>query len=59
MSRLDLAEGMYYFDVGIYKKDWSETFDYKYHARKLVVGESSDEEGHMLPPTKWRLSRTR
>lgn len=60
-ERLDLAEGVYYVDVGAYAGDWSITYDYHWHVHKLTVGGPagpSEGKGPLRPPFHWDVTAT-
>ena len=55
IDRLDLTEGLYYLDIGIYKPDWSYAFDYHWHAYTVNVHAGQGTEGLLLPPHRWLM----
>ncbi|MFN8467350.1 MAG: ABC transporter ATP-binding protein [Caldilineaceae bacterium] len=60
-ERLDLAEGVYYVDVGAYAGDWSVTYDYHWHVHKLTVGgpgRPDEGKGPLRPPFHWDVTAT-
>ena len=60
-DRLDLAEGVYFVDVGVYAGDWSVTYDYHWHVHKLTVGGPGGPnagKGPLRPPFHWDVTPT-
>jgi lipopolysaccharide transport system ATP-binding protein len=53
-ERLDLSDGTYFFDVGIYERDWSHAYDYHWHVYPLRVF-SDSASGMLWPPHHWHL----
>ena len=50
-QQLDLEPGAYYFDVGVYERDWSYVYDYRWQAHELRVGSASG--GSFGPARRW------
>lgn len=50
-EHLDLEPGAYYFDVGVYERDWSYVYDYRWQAHELRVG--SGGGGSFGPARRW------
>jgi lipopolysaccharide transport system ATP-binding protein len=55
LERLDLGEGTYYVDVGIYQKDWEYAYDYHWHVYPLEIDSTSNEKGVLRPPHRWEF----
>jgi lipopolysaccharide transport system ATP-binding protein len=55
IERLDLANGSYWVDVGVYPADWAYTYDYHWHVYQLVVETAGEGKGPLRPPNEWRL----
>jgi ABC-type glutathione transport system ATPase component len=51
LDHLDVEPGAYYFDVGVYERDWSYVYDYQWQAQRLNVGVSSG--GGFGPARRW------
>lgn len=52
-ERLDLIGDTYYFDIGVYRKDWSYAYDYHWHVYPLRVQAADNEKGVLRPPHRW------
>ncbi len=52
-ERLDLSDGTYFFDVGIYERNWSHAFDYHWHVYPLRVY-GGNSKSILWPPHQWR-----
>jgi lipopolysaccharide transport system ATP-binding protein len=55
LDRLDLVQGDYYVDVGIYQQDWAYAYDYHWHAYSLEIGAGAVQKGILLPPHSWKF----
>ena len=55
LERVDLADGEYQVDVGVYEKTWMHTYDYVWEAARLVVTGSGTMSGVVSPPRKWSM----
>lgn len=55
LERLDLVQGAYFVDVGIYEANWSHAYDYHWHAYPLLVTTGVGEKGVLAPPVRWLL----
>jgi homopolymeric O-antigen transport system ATP-binding protein len=53
LERLDLAQGQYFIDVGVYHKDWAYAYDYHWHVYTIEVLSDRDQKGVLLPPHRW------
>ena len=54
IDRLDLADGAYHLDVGIYDAGWERTYDYQWRALPLeVIGAGG--KAILAPPRHWKL----
>jgi lipopolysaccharide transport system ATP-binding protein len=51
-DRLDLSDGQYFVDVGIYAQDWSYAYDFHWHVYPLRVL-SPIKQGVVCPPHHW------
>lgn len=55
LDRLDLGEGRYHVDVGLYAPQWTHPLDYWWHAAPLrVLG--TERNGTVAPPHRWQVS---
>jgi lipopolysaccharide transport system ATP-binding protein len=55
IDRLELATGRYFVNVGVFKTDWSDAYDFRWHAHPLTVESSTAHRGVLAPPSRWRL----
>jgi len=56
VERLDLAPGSYRVDVGLYRNDWDEVFDFHWRAYAVEVPGDRAAKGAVAPPLTWRVS---
>ena len=56
LERLDLPAGDYYVDVGIYSKDWSQTFDYQWQGYYFSIAHTNSDNGFLNPPYQWHYN---
>lgn len=54
-DRLDLSEGEYFVDVGIYEQNWSHAYDYHWHVYPLIVEAKTNGKGVLNPPHRWHI----
>jgi lipopolysaccharide transport system ATP-binding protein len=54
LDHLDVEPGSYYFDVGVYERDWAYVYDYHWQAHRLHVGSAS--RGSFGPARRWSYS---
>lgn len=55
LERLDLVEGQYYVDVGIYQHDWEYSYDYHWHVYPLKIHSHESQKGILSPPHRWEF----
>lgn len=55
LDRLDLKDGSYYLDLGVYERNWSYAYDYHWHVYPLSVHPRSGEKGILRLPHRWQL----
>jgi lipopolysaccharide transport system ATP-binding protein len=55
LDRLDLPQGEYFVDVGIYQQNWDYAYDYHWHVYPLNVGAQPDQRGFLVPQFTWQL----
>ncbi len=53
LERLDLAQGIYYVDVGIYHHDWADAYDYHWQVYPLEIRANGGGKGILHPPHRW------
>ena len=58
-ERLDLNNGLYHVDVGVYRQDWAYAYDYHWHVYDLNVLSIGPGKGVVNPPHNWERSRPR
>ncbi len=51
LDHLDVEPGSYYFDVGVYERDWAYVYDYHWQAHQLHVGSAA--RGSFGPARRW------
>ncbi|MEJ2750051.1 MAG: ABC transporter ATP-binding protein, partial [Anaerolineae bacterium] len=56
LERLDLTEGTYFVDVGIYEAHWAYAYDYHWHVYPLLVTAESETKGVLAPPYRWLVN---
>jgi lipopolysaccharide transport system ATP-binding protein len=56
VERLDLNQGRYFVDVGVYEKDWSYAYDFHWHFYPLVINSKYFTKGILTPPMHWEMS---
>jgi lipopolysaccharide transport system ATP-binding protein len=54
-SRLDLARGKYFVDVGIYEKEWTYAYDYHWQVYSFNIGEGNRNNSLLDPPQQWKF----
>jgi lipopolysaccharide transport system ATP-binding protein len=54
IDRLDLADGSYHLDVGIYDADWDRTYDYHWRALPFEVS-GGGGKAVLAPPRHWKV----
>ena len=54
LERLDLAEGQYFIDAGIYQQDWAYAYDYHWHVYDIEIYAQTPQKGFLLPPHTWK-----
>lgn len=56
IDRLDLAEGDYFINPGIFSTDWTQTYDFQQNFGLLTVESDSPSKGLFDPPMRWSTS---
>ncbi|MFL7892853.1 MAG: ABC transporter ATP-binding protein [Anaerolineales bacterium] len=54
-TRLDLAKGTYFVNVGVYQKDWTYAYDYHWQVYSLRIGDGGPEKSLLYPPQQWEI----
>lgn len=55
LERLDLGDGEYFVEVGIYESQWAYAYDYHTHVYPLTVRATVKDKGVMRPPYRWEV----
>ena len=53
IDRLELVEGQYYVEVGLYQAQWDYAYDYHTEVYPLRVESPGPHEGILRPPSRW------
>ena len=53
IDRLELVEGQYFVDVGIYQGQWDHAYDYHSEVYPLRFESPGPHEGLVMPPSRW------
>jgi len=53
IDRLELVEGQYFVDVGLYQGQWDYAYDYHTEVYPLRVASPGPYEGLVMPPSRW------
>jgi lipopolysaccharide transport system ATP-binding protein len=59
LDRLDLKNGEYFIDVGVYERNWEYAYDYHWHVYSLTIHSKFTTKGVLIPPHQWRLIAVR
>ncbi len=54
-ERLDLNNGQYYVDVGVYEQNWAYAYDYHWHVYTFFVHSEKKHKGTISPPYRWEF----
>ena len=57
LERLDLAEGEYWVNGGVYSDNWTECYDYVWQAARFQI-DGPEATGPLVPPHKWTIEST-
>lgn len=55
VDRLDLGNGQYYVNAGVYEKSWAYAYDYHWHVYPLYVRSTVSQKTILCPPYRWEL----
>jgi ABC-type polysaccharide/polyol phosphate transport system ATPase subunit len=55
LDRLDLGNGQYYVNAGIYEKSWAYAYDYHWHVYPLYVRSTVHQKTILCPPYRWEF----
>jgi SAM-dependent methyltransferase len=53
IDRLDLVQGKYFINPGIFSLDWKQTYDFHWHRYPLTIEASVPQKGLLHPPMHW------
>ncbi|OCQ93928.1 polysaccharide/polyol phosphate ABC transporter ATP-binding protein [Oscillatoriales cyanobacterium USR001] len=56
IDRLDLGEGKYFVNVGVYEKNWAYSYDYHWHVYPLNMRSPIHDKTLLSPPYSWDFS---
>ena len=56
LDRLDLGNGQYYINAGIYEKSWAYAYDYHWHVYPLYVRSTVHQKTILCPPYRWEFN---
>ena len=57
IDRLDLVEGNYFINPGIFSIDWTQTYDFQWHHYSVIVRSAKSYKGLFQPPMRWHSFR--
>ncbi|MCY7383956.1 MAG: Wzt carbohydrate-binding domain-containing protein [Microcoleus sp. CAN_BIN18] len=55
LDRLDLGNGQYYVNAGVYEKSWAYAYDYHWHVYPLYVRSTVHQKTILCPPYHWEF----
>lgn len=55
-DRIDLNQGKYFVNVGVFKQDWEYAYDYHWHAYPLILDTQASSGGLLSPPMRWEFA---
>jgi ABC-type polysaccharide/polyol phosphate transport system, ATPase component len=55
VDRLDLGNGQYYINAGVYEKSWAYAYDYHWHVYPLYVRSTVHQKTILCPPYRWEF----
>jgi len=55
VDRLDLGNGQYYINAGVYEKGWAYAYDYHWHVYPLYVRSTVHQKTILCPPYHWEF----
>lgn len=55
IDRLDLGNGQYYVNAGVYEKSWAYAYDYHWHVYPLYVRSTVHQKTILCPPYHWEF----
>jgi hypothetical protein len=55
VDRLDLGNGQYYVNPGVYEKNWAYAYDYHWHVYPLYVRSTVQQKTILCPPYRWEF----
>ncbi|MBD2036600.1 Wzt carbohydrate-binding domain-containing protein [Leptolyngbya sp. FACHB-321] len=54
IDRLDLIQGHYFINPGIFSPDWQQIYDFHWHRYPLTISADAPQTGMLNPPMRWR-----
>lgn len=59
IERLDLTQGTYYINPGVFSSDWEQTHDYHWHRYPIWISTPTPKSGLIQPPTSWQVTNSK
>jgi SAM-dependent methyltransferase len=56
IDRLDLVQGCYFVNPGLFSPDWTESYDFQWHRYSFQVHWDHPQKGMLHPPMAWSTS---
>jgi lipopolysaccharide transport system ATP-binding protein len=56
LKRLDLENGKYFIDIGVYERNWAYAYDYHWHAYPIMIRAKESGKGILFPPHRWEIN---
>jgi SAM-dependent methyltransferase len=54
-DRLDLTDGHYFINPGIFSSDWQQIYDFHWHHYPLTISANASKKGILNPPMRWHI----
>ncbi|MEP0925109.1 methyltransferase domain-containing protein [Leptolyngbya sp. ST-U4] len=55
IDRLDLIDGHYFINPGIFSPDWQQIYDFHWHRYPLTISANAFQKGILNPPMRWHI----
>ncbi len=55
IDRLDLIDGHYFINPGIFSPDWQQIYDFHWHRYPLTISANASQKGILNPPMRWHI----